>query len=179
MYKKIRLKLVLLLSMLFLSSCSIGGSRTSMLNKSSDKENAQRQLEKVLEAIQNRDKDALEALFSVNALNESDEFDSNMDNLFEFFEGEVESFERTSGPSVFESIHYGSKIKKVSSKYHVTTDKQEYFFLLHDFPVDTDHPDNVGLYLLLVVKAEDKDEMWDNYYGKDNELCVGIYLPIQ
>jgi len=85
---------------------------------------------------------------------------------------------------VSEENNYGHVIKEVSSYYFVNTNKQKYFFLLRDYPVDTDHPDNVGLYLLLVVKAEDEERIWDGnekiiYDGNKKLSHAGIYLPIK
>lgn len=98
--------------------------------------------------------------------------------------GIIDSWEKPSGPSVSEENNYGHVIKEVSSYYFVNTNKQKYFFLLRDYPVDTDHPDNVGLYLLLVVKAEDEERIWDGnekiiYDGNKKLSHAGIYLPIK
>ena len=63
------------------------------------------------------------------------------------------------------------------------------FSQLEDFPIDTFEPDNVGLYLLLVVKAEDHDKIYDEDYKiiydktTDDELIklshAGVYVPIK
>lgn len=186
--KKVIFKYVLALSlvvmMLFLTSCSLGLSRTEMLNRDSDDKKAGARLEQVIETIKNKDKDALKAMFSKQALDEADDFDGSMDYLFEFIQGEIDSWEKSSGPTVFESNDYGHKTKEVSSYYDVNTDLQKYFFLLRDYPVDTDHPDNVGLYMLLVVKAEDEEKIWDGdqkiIYDGDQKLShAGIYIPIE
>ncbi len=181
---KLIISSVLILGMLFLSSCSIGGSRTSMLNIDSDEAKANARLEKVIEAIKNKDKEALKAMFSKKALSEANDFDSSMDDLFNFFQGKVDLWKKSSGPTVFESNDHGEKKKEVSSYYYVNTDKQKYFFLLEDYPIDTDHPDNVGLYLLLAVKAEDREKIYDGtqkilYDGKIKLSHAGIYLPIK
>ena len=183
MNKKL-LILLFLINILLLSSCSLGGSRTEMLNKDSDDKKANVRLEEVIEAIENQDKDALKEMFSEQALDEADDFNGSMDYLFDFFEGEVDSWEKSSGPTVFESNNYGHKTKEVSSYYYVNTDKQKYFFLLRDYPVDTDHPDNVGLYMLLVVKAEDEEKLWDGdqkilYDGNQKISHAGIYIPVE
>lgn len=176
--------LFFIVTILLLSSCSLGGSRTKMLFKDNDDKKAEARLKEVIEALENQDKDALKAMFSEKALDEADDFDGSMDNLFDFFQGEVDSWEKPSGPTVFESNDYGHKTKKVSSYYYVNTDKQKYFFLLRDYPVDTDHPNNVGLYMLLVVKAEDEEKIWDGdqkilYDGDKKIPRVGIYIPLE
>ena len=170
--------------MLFLSSCSMGGSRVGRLNRDNDEKKAAAKLEQVIEAIKNKDKASLKSLFSQKALSEAVDFDDNIDGLFDFIQGEVDSWKKLSGPSVFEENNYGHVKKEVNSYYYVNTDKQKYFFLLKDYPVYTDHPDNVGLYLFLVVKAEDREKIYDGdekiLYDGDKKLSpAGIYLPIK
>jgi hypothetical protein len=155
-----------------------------MLDKDNSDEIAKARLEEVINALESRDKDALKAVFSKNALDSANDFDISVDDLFDFFQGEVDSWEKSSGPTVFESNDYGHKTKEVSSYYYVNIDKQKYFFLLRDYPVDTDHPNNVGLYMLLVVKAEDEEKIWDGsqkiiYDGNKKLSHAGIYIPIK
>jgi len=173
-----------ILSILLLSSCTIGGSRTGMLNLDNDDRIANARLKQVLEAIKNKDSETLKSLFSKQALSDADDFDKSMEDLFDFFQGEVDSWEKPSGPTVFESNEHGRKTKQINSYYDVSTDKQKYFFLMRDYPVDTEHPDNVGLYLLLIVKSEDEEKIWDGeqkiiYDGKVKIPRVGVYLPIK
>ena len=178
------MRTIIILSMLFLSSCSLGGSRTEMLDRGSDETIANARLEKIIEASKSKDKDTLKSLFSKKALNESDDFDGSMDELFYFFQGEVDSWKKSSGPTVFESNEKGHTTKEVSSYYYVNTDKQKYFFLIQDYPVDTDNPDNVGIYMLLVVKADDREKIYEDdqkiLYDGDKEIShAGIYIPLK
>ncbi len=182
--RKFIISAILILSMLFLSSCSLGYSRTEMLNRDNDEEKADARLEQVIEAIKNKDNENLKSLFSKKALSEADDFDGSTNDLLDFFQGEVESWKKSSGPGVSESNDHGHVTKEVDSYYYVNTDKQKYFFLLQDYPVDTDHPDNVGLYLFLVVRAEDREKIYDGdqkilYDGNKDIPRVGIYLPIK
>lgn len=170
--------------MVFLSSCSIGGSRTEMLNRNNDEKKANARLVDIIKALENQDKDALKKMFSKQALSEVDDFDKSIDDLFDFFQGEVDSWEKPSGPTVFESNDHGHKKKEVNSYYYLNTDKQKYFLLLRDYPVDTDHSDNVGLYLILLVKAEDEEKIYDGeqkilYDGNKKLSHAGIYIPIK
>lgn len=147
---------MLILSMLFLCSCSIGGSRTEMLNNRNDDEKAENRLEEVIEALENNDKDAMRAIFSKQALDDADDFDGNMEHLLELFQGGIDSWEEPIGASVSEENYNLHAKIEVSSYYYVITENKKYFFLLLDYPTDTDNPDNVGLYMLLVVNAEEE-----------------------
>ena len=159
--------------MLFLSACSLGGSRTEMLSKDNDDKKANTRFEQVIEAIKNKDKVALKSMFSKQALDKADDFDGSMDYLFEFFQGKVTSWEINGGPSVYETTDQGHNTKKFNSMYYVNTDKQKYIFYLIEWTVDTDHPDNVGLYTLRVIKAEDRDTEFCKY----QDMKAGIYRP--
>jgi hypothetical protein len=162
MYKIIVISIIIT-SMLFLCSCSLGRSRTEMLNKDDSDKKSDARLEQVTEAIKNKDKDTLKSMFSKQALDKAADFDGSMDHLFEFFQGKVTSWERNGGPSVYETTDHGHKTKKFNSMYYVNTDKQKYIFYLIEWTVDTDHPDNVGLYTLRVIKAEDRDTQFLKY----------------
>lgn len=155
-----------------------------MLDKDDDDKNADARFEEVIKALENQDKDTLQAMFSKQALDDSDDFESDLDDLFDFFQGDVDTWEKSDGPTVFESYDYGHNIKEVSSYYYVNTDKQKYFFLLRDYPVDTEHPNNVGLYMILLVKAEDEANIWDGdqkiiYDGNKKLSRAGIYIPLK
>jgi hypothetical protein len=155
-----------------------------MLNSSNDDKQAAARLEQVIKAIKNKDKKALKSMFSKQTLDQADDFDGSIDDLFDFFQGEVNLWKKPSGPTVFESNNRGHKKKEVNSYYYVNTDKQKYFFILKDYPVNTDEPNNVGLYLLLVVKAEDEEKIYDGdqkilYDGNKDIPRAGIYIPIK
>ncbi len=116
-------------------------------------------------------------------MSESNDFDASKDELFDFFQGKVESVEKSSGPGKHELSDEGYTIRQVDSFHFVNTDKQRYFFLLEYYPNDTKNPDNKGLYLILVMKAEDKkiyDDSQNILFDGDKELShVGIYIPIK
>lgn len=173
MNKKIIL-LIFLVNIFLLSSCSIGGSKTAMLNKENDDKKADARLDQVIEAIQNQDKEALRSMFSKQALDEAQDLDGSMDYLFKLFQGEVKSKKRD-GLLASETINYGHNTKEVKSAYTVETDKQKYIFFFLECTEDTDNPDNVGLYTLRVIKAEDKDKEYGLSW--QDKKIAGIYRP--
>ena len=159
----------MVVALFFLTAC-VGGSRLY----SDDDTKAEARLEQVIEAIENQDKDTLEAMFSEQALNEAEDLDGRMDYLFGFIQGNIESYEALVSGATSESNNYGHKIKKSKSWYKVKTDKEEYLFFLLEYTENTDHPENVGLYMLQVIKAEDRETQFD---GGQDILCAGIYHP--
>jgi hypothetical protein len=81
------------------------------------------------------------------------------------FQGKVTSWDNNGGPVVDETNSYGHVTKEVKSFYNVNTDKQKYIFFLLEYSSDTDHPDNVGLYTLRVIKAENKKTQLGYWQG--------------
>jgi hypothetical protein len=134
-------------------------SRTKMLNRDSDDKKSAARLEQVIAAIENKNKEALQAMFSQQALEEAGDFNAGMDYLFDFFKGKNVSW-KSNGLIVDESSDYGHKTKEVKSFYHVDTDQQKYLFFLLEYTADTDQQDHVGLYTLRVIKTADQESQF-------------------
>ena len=66
--KKLIISLILILSSLFVGSCSLGGLKTDLFNNNSEEETAKARKEAIFEALKNKDKDALKAIFSQKAI---------------------------------------------------------------------------------------------------------------
>ena len=92
MIKKIKLVLFILVNSLMLSSC-IGGRKISI----GEGKRADTQVEKIISAIKNQDKEALKLLFSKKALEEAEDFDEEVDILFDYIQGDIESWEKEGG----------------------------------------------------------------------------------
>lgn len=159
--------LLLLIILLSLNACGDGGVF------SDDSQKADARLEQVIEAVENHDKEALRTMFSKQALDEAEDLDGRMDYLFEFVQGDIKSWESEAG-GVDATKSKGHIKKKSRYWYTVKTDKEVYLFFLLEYPEDTEHPENVGLYMLQVIKAKDEDTQFD---GGQDILCAGIYHP--
>jgi hypothetical protein len=159
----------LLISILLFNSCFF-------LEPTGDnsREAAEAHIKKVADALQNHDKDALKAMFSKKALAEAKDIDGKMDYLFNFFEGKVLSLE-FDGCLGSGKNDYGHKIKDMKAGEYVYTDKQKYMIFIWEYVLDTDHPDNVGIYMLQVIKAEDEDKESARI---NNTFYAGIYMPL-
>lgn len=168
--KKRFIILVLSVSLLFLNSCVHGGR--TLYDDTSQKADAR--FEKVLQAVKDHDKVALRAMFSEQALNETEDFEEQMNYLFGFIKGDIQSWESNVSGGLDGSYSHGQRMSKVRSWYTVKTDKEEYLFFMYEFTEDTEHPENVGLYMLQVIKAEDRAMQFD---GGQDILMPGIYRP--
>ena len=60
----------------------------------SEGEKADARMEQILDAIKDKDRETLRSLFSQKALEEAKEFDDGIDYLFDFFQGNIDSWER-------------------------------------------------------------------------------------
>lgn len=169
MVKKVVL-LIFILSTFILTSCSFRSGRMLVSNEDNK---ADARIEEILSAIKDRDRETIKALFSNQALGESKDFDSGIDYLLSFFQGDVKSWKRDKWSSG-ESIEHGKKSVMLRSWYTVETDKDKYVFFIIDYTEDSINPNNAGLYTLRVIKAEDKDTQFT--YWQDMNIA-GIYKP--
>lgn len=179
--KRLNVLLLLVGFMLILSSCG-KNSRTELLDNASDEDIANGKLTQIIEYIEKKDEEGLKSMFSLRALEESEDFSENAKLLFAFFNGEVVKWEKSSGPTVYSSNDHGVVVKEVDAYYYVQTDKEKYFFLINDFPEDDSNADNEGINMLLVVREENHLDIYEEgiLYKDDEKISPpGIYLPIQ
>lgn len=135
--------------------------------------NADARLEEILVAITENNGDELEKMFSKTALSQANDFQEQEENLFQLFQGTVESWERTGFTSPT-SVENGEKVVQSVSWYDVVTDEMEYVFFTIECTEDIKEPDNIGLSTLTVVKKEEEDSKLT--YWQDMQI-PGIYLP--
>lgn len=146
------------LSTLLLSSCSFAGEimNNSSLFKS-DASIANERFEQILDACQKQDAAALKEMFSEKAINDAVNFDDSITALFDFFQGEVITYENFGGGvKVDKEKHRDGRSKKwISSTYDVETSAEKYRLAFEEYTVDTADPNNIGVYSLYIIKAED------------------------
>lgn len=173
--KRILVIFLVIFSVMVLSSCSSEKWK-------SDDERKNARVEDILEAIKNKDKDALRSMFSEKALREAVDFDGSVEKLFSALEGEADSWEMKDGGGS-SSSEDGDVTKMLSSYCYVTWDGERYFFLMDDYTVNSQEPNNLGLSLLLVVREEDESKIYDDtqkiLFDGDKKLThTGVYIPI-
>jgi len=137
---------------------SIGCGATGCGTRLTDEELAMQGLERVITAINNKDKAALKALFSEQANTEEPNIDGQIDELFPFFETEIVRWEfAAGGPNTVENINGGTETLRLITRFYVYTDTQEYQFFLLEWPIEKIEPKNKGLYALQVQLKADED----------------------
>ncbi|OPX41874.1 hypothetical protein CLHUN_42510 [Ruminiclostridium hungatei] len=153
-----------------LSSCS--SYRSEVLFKDYDKISDMR-FQNIATALENKDKEKLKNMFSPGVLKEAKDIDSNIEYLMNFFKGEIKSKEGSN--NVSGSNDYGEKTSELNCMYIVTTDVDKYLVFFVDELEDTKNPDNVGLYMLQIIKESDREKQFD--WGGEKTRCAGIYHP--
>jgi hypothetical protein len=113
-------------------------------------------------------------MFSEQALDEAKDLDGRIDYLFEFIRGDIVSWESRVSGATNGSSNHGHKRRRSQSWYSVKTDVEEYLFYLVEYTEDTDHPENVGLYMLQVIEMKNKKTQ---FHGINRKIHAGIYIP--
>ena len=171
--KKMKRLLFILTSVVLafgLTSCAVTGR--GFLYLRDDEAIADDYCEEIIDALENQDTDELKSMFSTSALAEAEDIDEGLAYVMDFYQGETQSVDLAVATS--ESVDHGEKTIRLNCVYWVTTDKDEYFiFFVYD-DVDTENPDNVGLYMLQIMKASEKEEQFD-WVGKS--YIAGIWQP--
>jgi hypothetical protein len=111
-------------------------------------------------------------MFSPQSLKEAKDIDGGIDYLMEFYKGKLDSKELAL--KVDDSSNHGVDISELKCFYTVTTDVDKYIVFFIDRIVDDKNPNNVGLYMLQIIKFSDEDKEFD--WG-NNTRCAGIYRP--
>ena len=163
--------LILIIGILFLNSCVFFGEGRLF---NDDGKKADKRLEEIIEFINKKDKNALKEIFSEQALNEASDIDERIDYLFEFVQGEIKSWEVISHGSSTDSIDHDKREKTSMSWYYMNTDNQKFLIAFLEWLIDTENPENVGVYMLQVIKAEDKEQF--KGFGPSTRYA-GIYKP--
>ena len=164
-------KLLFFTTVIVLSLSITGcGSFRSELFARDDKKIADTRFQEITEALENKDKEALKKLFSPNALKEAKEIDGSIDYIMNFYKEKLKSMKGTQSGSG--SNDHGKKTSELNGFYRVTTDNDKYIIFFVDNIKDTE---NVGLYMLQIIKESDREKYFDG--GGDKTRCAGIFIP--
>lgn len=157
MFKKLKAGIALLIvgSMLFSSSC--------MINFSYFYDHDQKLANNLVDALKQKDKNSVRKLFSQNAISDAKDFEGQLDDLFEYVSGEINSVtEPHSSESA--SAHYGHVVRKLYGTFRISTNNTTYTVDYCKCIKDTDDRKNVGLVSLRVYTSKDAD-----FYDPEND----------
>lgn len=181
MKKRILLGLIIgLTTTILLSSCSFGGSNLWSESNDNDQQIAATRLENVLEAIKNKDKDDLKAMFSEKAIAQAENIDQSITDLFNYYQGDFVSYYDwlPGAEQVINGDGSGRNWKRLDSTYDVKTSSGEYRIAIYEFVQDTLGKDNVGVWSLYIIRMEDDIDPKLAYVG-DGKETPGINIGLQ
>lgn len=175
--KKMIIAVIHLITVIFICSCSSGEVR-SVAN---DDKTANQKFEMIIEALENKNADELTKLFSENAINNDDDFNEKVDSLFEYYHGDLVSYDDWDALAVYDSVNESGDNRRVKSydlTYDVETTEQKYRFAIHYVIEDTADKNNVGIWSLYIIKAEDDTDLRFAYRG-DGKDTPGININVK
>lgn len=144
----------------FFNSCSFGSNNTN-----SPKHEANKILDNLLIALENDDKKSIKNLFAFNVQEKSEDLDAQIDELIEYFNGDVISYDKISinaeGKSIDDGVMTYYRIGNARTG-KVITNEATYIISFSSIIIDEDNKDNEGI--------------WRIWIGKDDEdyMIVGI-----
>jgi hypothetical protein len=178
--------LLALIGLGLVSSCSPFNPDTP----SNPREQSRDRMFEIIDAVNERDADALKNMFTTYSRSEfSEEIDQGIDHIFTVFpDGVVVETEEPNGLPPGESLYGkdGQVASLAKSSYHVTANGEDYWLMFAEFTVNTLDPENVGVYALGVAPrtesedspAEDEIFAWMRTFTKmPRETPPGVFIP--
>ena len=159
--------LILILASGSLCGCSMRKSFLMM----DDESIANKQFEKLIDAIQTQDIDAVRALFSENALKEAENADESIQAMFDYFHGTMASYNDWAGPNVIA----GNNDDGTGRYYDIETTQDKYRLAMEIIMTDTTDAGNVGIRSLYIIRFEDDTDQ-DCAYRGDGAYTPGINI---
>ena len=172
--KKFLALLLTLIIVIYFCSCSVGGNMKFI---DDDHRIAQEKIEQVLDAIVTEDSASLTALFSKYSIDKAQSFEKSVEELFNYFEGTVESYDDGAGPFVETTREGNRMIKIMESTCEIKTTEQKYRLAIRFTINNTTNQDEIGVESLYIIKAED-DKYLDEAYWGDGKFTPGINIGI-
>ena len=163
------LSLLMSTILLTLTSCSLIlhlTSRTELINEidKSDKEIAESKLLKILDALENKDSEALKNMLSEEALNEAEDLDEDIQNVLDYYKGAHIEYKGDT-PTSSGSYNAGKRTEyHVSSTFEVTTEVDSYYIAFYYQVINDKCPEKIGLRCIQIVKNAEK-QPWNSALG--------------
>lgn len=141
-------KIIIIFFILILSSCNL---------PLSDEEYISIYTQDIANAIVNKDDMIFKELFSPNVINYYNDFDIQMNTLFEYTEGSFESVRKHSA-STSKSTHYGYVEKYFNHTIEITTSLYTYKLYVTVCAQDDIDVDNIGFHFIGIQRLDYLDD---------------------
>lgn len=134
-------------------------------------------LRRFISYVQDGDKENIKGLFSKNARETVENFDEPVDDLIEFFEGEVLSFGSEDLTNSNKKVHNGKRSIELKSAITVNTTKQTYYVSFNQFVINEIDQDKIGVEKFSIVKKSDWNYTY-TYWGSNDDI-PGIHIDTE
>ena len=165
----VRVALILLFSSVGMTACIHGGFFID-----SDEDDVLHKLETFLDRLQDGNKEGIKALFAPNAIAGLSDFDESLDALFEYYDGEIESYTKN-GLITDRDKDSGIERKWYVKSSDVTTTTEVFRMAFYWCAQDTGDKGNVGITSFYILKFND-DPHPTYSYGGDGLRTPGINI---
>ena len=173
--KKVIITITLILVSIFLLTCTseikttISELADNNESKTTDEKIWDMALE-IYEGLKNKDKDRIKSVFSENQLmNHSRKIDRNIDEIYEFIDGEIVEYEKITGSFGGGERRYYEWIDRYFDGYinGIKTDTgREYTISYGGCMIDKNDSDNIGVFYF---------KIWEKDSDGDKSILVGTY----
>lgn len=181
MKKRIFIILLAVLSLLF-TSCKMVRSSEWLGNSRLDLGNmgkANRTCEKLLRALEKGDRDTVREMFSERTVKESENFDRNLDELFEYFTGELVTEELRWHPcNNSHNCDSEGWYDNYAGTADIETSDGVYRFAIKEYLKHEGGRDLEGISSLYVIRGEDDNYFPEVKYWGDGKDTPGIHIGI-
>lgn len=169
MRKRNPMKILVLSTLcLFLCGCSVLSSSKYVVD---DTVYSEKILEKIVYALENNEPEKIKELFSENALKEVENIEEDIQYLMDYYKGEMQSYCGL-GSDGSSSVEGGERLRTLFCGFEITTDVDVYNICFYSCLVDTEEPDNEGIYTLEMIRDDEKENESYNEFGGP-----GIFNP--
>ena len=136
-------------------------------------------MDQVMEAAVAQDAAAIKAQFAPNAIAVQPELDSQIEALFDYYDSENGEIDNISGRAGSASDGAGGKNRYYEMSGKIVSGEM-YLVYIRAITEDTNDPDNVGVWALLLRRKADEADYPDglSYHVKGEEDMIGVYVGL-
>ena len=123
-------------------------------------------LEQILTALEDKDTDSLKSLFALTVTTSVLRFDGDMEELMDFYRGELVEYKRY-GPGSHAVKESGIHTKEIYVSYDIVTTQGEYRLAFLFCVANSEDATCLGLHSLYIVEAKCSDMKYAYWGGED------------
>jgi hypothetical protein len=160
---------MLLMMAMGLFGCFFGSPRVAV----DSKQEANAMADRIIDALETEDEDALKSVFSQKALVEAEDIDEGIAYIFDLYQGSHVEIERLGNRT---SEHFGDpgQTKSISAQCNITTDEGKYVLAFIYKTIDEADPSAVGVRRIVLINYDEYTNPGVKDYGGDADR-PGIY----